>query len=115
MTTFLGRHSEADDHIAQLVWLGHDVRVVSGGDDKAGVLEAFATGLDLPDWFGHNWDALLDALRDLDAPRGVPIELVWDHAASLRARDRTAFDTVVDILEQVADERDDLYVTVITR
>mgnify|MGYP003296609880 CR=1 FL=1 len=58
-----------------LRWLGHDVRVVSGGDDKAGVLDAFATGLELPGWFGHNWDALVDALRDLDAPRGVPIEL----------------------------------------
>ena len=115
MTTFLGRHGEADDHIAQLVWLGHDVRVVSGGDDKKGVLEAFAAGLDLPDWFGHNWDALVDALRDLDAPRGVPIELVWDHAATLRQHDRSAYDTVVDILEQVADERDDLRVTVITR
>lgn len=115
MTTFLGRHSEADDHIAQLVWLGHDVRVVSGGDDKAGVLDAFAAGLELPDWFGHNWDALLDALRDLDGARGVPIELVWDHASALREHDRGAYDTVVEILEQVADERDDLRVTVITR
>jgi RNAse (barnase) inhibitor barstar len=113
--TFLGRHSEADDHIAQLVWLGHDVRTVSGGSDKEGVLAAFASGLDLPDWFGHNWDALLDALRDLDGARGAPIELVWDHAAAVRERDRSTYDTVVDILEQVADERDDLHVTVITR
>lgn len=115
MTTFLGRHSEADDHLAQLRWLGHDVRVVSGGHDKASVLEAFATGLDLPGWFGHNWDALVDALRDLDSRRGVPIELVWDHAAHLREQDRDAYDTVVEILEQVADERDDLNVTVVTR
>ena len=115
MTTFLGKHSEADDHIAQLRWLGHDVRVVSGGHDKEGVLDAFATDLELPDWFGRNWDALVDALRDLDAPRGVPIELVWDRAAALRARDREAFDTVVEILEQVADERDDLNITVVTR
>ena len=115
MTTFLGPHSEADDHIAQLAWLGHDVRLVSGGDDKAGVLDAFAAGLALPDWFGHNWDALLDALRDLDGARGVPLELVWDHAATLREQDRGAYDTVVEILEQVADERDDLRVTVITR
>ena len=115
MTRFLGTHSEPDDHIAQLRWLGHDVRVVSGGDDKAGVLDAFATDLGLPDWFGRNWDALVDALRDLDARRGVPIELVWDHAAALRERDRDAFDTVVEILEQVADERDDLNITVVTR
>ena len=64
MTTFLSRHSEPDDHIAQLRWLGHDVRIVSGGDDKAGVLDAFATDLELPDWFGRNWDALVDAGAD---------------------------------------------------
>jgi RNAse (barnase) inhibitor barstar len=115
MTTFLGRHSEPEDHIDHLVRLGHDVRVVSGGEDRAGVLDAFARGLDLPDWFGRNWDALLDALRDLEAARGVPIELVWDHAARLRERDRATYETVVEILEQVADERDDLSVTVVTR
>jgi hypothetical protein len=32
---------------------------------KAGILDAFATGLDLPAWVGRNWDALDDALRDL--------------------------------------------------
>ena len=115
MTTFLGRHSEPDDHLEQLRWLGRDVRIVSGGGDKQSVLDAFATGLDLPDWFGRNWDALVDALRDLDPSRGGPIELVWDYAGTLREQDRESFDTVVDILEQVADERDDLNVTVITR
>jgi RNAse (barnase) inhibitor barstar len=116
MTTFLGRHGEPDDHIEQLRWLGHDVRIVSGGEDKASVLDAFARDLGLPDWFGRNWDALLDALRDLDpSSRGAPIELVWDHAATLRERDRAAYDTVVDVLEQVADERGDLNVTVVTR
>jgi hypothetical protein len=32
---------------------------------KAGVLDAFATGLEFPAWVGRNWDALDDALRDL--------------------------------------------------
>ena len=115
MTTFLGRHSEADDHIAQLVWLGHDVRVVSGGDDKAGVLDAFARTSSCPTGSGTTGTPCSTRCATSTRPRGVPIELVWDHAASLRARDRAAFDTVVDILEQVADERDDLHVTVVTR
>ena len=115
MTTFLGRHNEPDDHLEQLRWLGRDVRIVSGGRDKESVLDAFATGLALPDWFGRNWDALVDALRDLDPSRDAPIELVWDHAGTLREQDRDTYDTVVDILEQVADERDDLNITVITR
>jgi len=115
MTTFLGRHSEPDDHIEQLRWLGRDVRIVSGGEDKESVLDAFARDLGLPDWFGRNWDALLDALRDLDVPRGQTLELVWDHVGDLRRRDHDTYETVVDILEQVADERGDLNVTVVTR
>ena len=121
MTTFLGRHSEADDHLDLLASLGHDVRVVGGsgetggGIDKASVLEAFATDLDLPDWFGRNWDALLDALRDLEVPRGQVLELVWDHVGALRRVDHATYETVVDILEQVQDERDDVRVTVIAR
>ena len=115
MTTFIGRHGEVDDHLDQLRWLGHDVRIVSGGNDKDTVLDAFARDLLLPDWFGHNWDALVDALRDLEAPRGVPVELVWDHVEALRRDDRATYDAVLDVLEQVADERDDLFVTVIAR
>ena len=115
MTTFLGRHSEADDHLDQLRWLGHDVRVVSGGHDKDSVLEAFAAGLGLPEWFGRNWDALLTALRDLEGPRGAPIELVWDRARTLRTADRDTYETLVEILDQVDEERADLNVTVIAR
>ena len=115
MTTFLGRHSEADDHLDQLRWLGHDVRVVSGGHDKESVLEAFASDLDLPEWFGRNWDALLDALRDLEGRQGVPIELVWDEARALRQADPEVYRTVVEILEQVEQERGDLRATVIAR
>lgn len=32
---------------------------------KEQLLERFARGLGFPDYFGHNWDALSDCLRDL--------------------------------------------------
>ncbi|EWT01467.1 barnase inhibitor [Intrasporangium oryzae NRRL B-24470] len=116
MTTFLGRHSEAEDHLADLDAQGLDVRVVTAGTDKESVLDGFATGLELPTWFGRNWDALLDALRDLDAARGrTGIALVWDHTLALRDGDRATYRTVLDVLEQVEDEREDLWVTVINR
>ncbi|WP_353508655.1 barstar family protein [Intrasporangium sp.] len=115
MTTFLGRHDEVDDHIITLVAHGTDVRVVRAGTDKRSVLSEFASALALPAWFGHNWDALVDALRELSNDDQRRIELVWDHAHALRENAPETYALVVDILEQVADERDDLGLTIIDR
>jgi RNAse (barnase) inhibitor barstar len=115
MTTFLGRHADAEAHLDALRAHGLDVRVVPAATDKNGILDAFATALDLPDWFGHNWDALVDALRGLEGREGRPIALVWDRVRTLRAADRETYAIVLDILEQVADEREDLGITVISR
>jgi len=41
----------------------------SGCEDKPGVLAAFAGALQLPSWFGRNWDALYDSLTDLPHQR----------------------------------------------
>jgi RNAse (barnase) inhibitor barstar len=115
MTTFLGTHSDVDAHLEALRGQGHDVRVVRSGLDKAEVLAAFAAALDLPEWFGNNWDALVDVLRELEGTEGRPLEIVWDRVRSLREDDPETYATVLDILEQVADERDDLRITVIAR
>ncbi|MGJ5750186.1 barstar (barnase inhibitor) [Streptomyces puniciscabiei] len=37
---------------------------LDGVTDKAGLMDAVARTLALPDWFGRNWDALLDSLSD---------------------------------------------------
>ncbi|MEU6816402.1 barstar family protein [Streptomyces sp. NPDC046860] len=37
---------------------------LGGVHDKAGLMDRAARALDLPDWFGRNWDALLDSLSD---------------------------------------------------
>lgn len=115
MTTFLGRHADADAYLAALRAQGRDVRLVSSAPDKDGILDAFAAVLELPAWFGHNWDALVDALRELEGEDGRPIEIVWDHVRQLRGADRETYAVVLDILDQIADERDDLGVTVIAR
>lgn len=46
---------------------GWSVRVVDLADaaDKAAIMDRFVDGLALPAWFGRNWDALSDSLRDL--------------------------------------------------
>ena len=63
----LRSRSSTDEVVTRLTRAGWDVRVVDVGEarDKAGLLDAFARALSFPAWFGHNWDALDDALRDL--------------------------------------------------
>lgn len=58
--------AQAEDWQAAVIDLG-------GVTDKAAFLDSCATGLELPDWFGRNWDALADCLTDLSwwgEPRG---------------------------------------------
>jgi|tagenome__1003787_1003787.scaffolds.fasta_scaffold17642567_2 hypothetical protein len=37
---------------------------LDGVTDKAGLMDRCARALDLPGWFGRNWDALADSLGD---------------------------------------------------
>ncbi|MCX4910302.1 barstar family protein [Streptomyces sp. NBC_00878] len=46
---------------------------LDGVADKAGLMERCVRALELPDWFGRNWDALADSLGDSS---------VWPAAAS---------------------------------
>lgn len=57
--------------VAALRARGGVVRALDARDmpTPAAVFRAFAAALDLPDWFGHNWDALADSLGYLDGDR----------------------------------------------
>ncbi|WP_405878406.1 barstar family protein [Streptomyces sp. NBC_01136] len=48
--------------------LGWQVSVLdlTGVSDKAGFMDRCVRALDLPEWFGRNWDALADCLGDPD-------------------------------------------------
>ncbi|KOG32294.1 barstar family protein [Streptomyces resistomycificus] len=37
---------------------------LDGVTNKASLMDRCARALELPDWFGHNWDALADSLGD---------------------------------------------------
>ncbi|AXO34890.1 barstar family protein [Micromonospora sp. B006] len=76
---------------------------VSGtaGRTRTGLHETLAAALELPDWYGRNWDALADALADrLDAG---PLTVVVTDAAHLLADEPPAqLGTLLDVLGAVA-------------
>ncbi|MFI6762727.1 barstar family protein [Micromonospora sp. NPDC050417] len=81
--------------------------VVSGteGRSRAGLFTGWAAALSFPDYFGHNWDALLDCLRDLVA-RG-PRTLVVTDATDLLADEPPAqFATLLAVLASAVEETD---------
>ncbi|BCL19193.1 hypothetical protein GCM10017668_10360 [Streptomyces tuirus] len=53
-------HAVPDDPAGRIVV----VLDLDGVTDKAGLMDRCARDLDLPDWFGRNWDALADCLAD---------------------------------------------------
>jgi Barstar (barnase inhibitor) len=68
---------------------------------KAELLAGFARALRFPDWFGGNWDALSDALRDLSwLPEG-PHVVVWAGASKA---DPAAYETALEVLQQATGE-----------
>jgi RNAse (barnase) inhibitor barstar len=63
---------------------------------KAAMLDALATALDFPDYFGRNLDALNDLVNDLPPGRHT---LVWQSPDVLRKADPAAYEQILDILQ----------------
>ncbi|WP_371648399.1 barstar family protein [Streptomyces mirabilis] len=61
---------------------------LTGVSDKAAFMERCVHALDLPEWFGRNWDALADCLGDPDwgpaSPGRVILVSGWRHYAKAR-------------------------------
>ncbi|MGW0367032.1 barstar family protein [Streptomyces sp. NPDC002990] len=77
---------------------------LDGVRGKAGLMARCGDALRAPEWFGGNWDALADALRDLSWLPGAPGRLVavtsWREFAAARPAD---WETLVEILEEAVD------------
>lgn len=62
--------------------------------DKSSFLTAVGSALAFPSYFGKNFDALTDCLRDIDGPGTV---LLWDGWGPLARADLRAFEIAVDV------------------
>ena len=79
-------------------------RIDLGGADKPTLLLRMATALDFPRTFGHNWDALADSLRDLSWLPSSGFTLLFENGGDLQQAGSEAFDTLLEILEECAQE-----------
>lgn len=73
-------------------------RVMTG---KVAMLQTLAGALALPDWFGHNWDALADCLADLAWLDG-PVVLLVEDAGVPETAAPEAWEVLLDILADAA-------------
>lgn len=76
-------------------------RAASAGE----ALRRLGEALDFPDWYGANFDALIDCLGDPECLPGTGHVLLVDGAATLRVGDPRAFAILVDVLQAAAGER----------
>lgn len=115
MIRTLGPKTDVAGLIADAREEGRAVHVVRAAATKAGTLEAFATALDFPGWFGQNLDALSDCLDHLLDTSDHPWELILDHAAGLRRGDDRAYDGIRAVLADLSLKYPDSNLTVIDR
>lgn len=74
--------------------------------DEASLFRVLASTLKFPDYFGHNWDAVVDGLRDLQAAgERVGLVLVLHHAKALWRDAPECAGTLVETWLGIAEER----------
>ena len=70
--------------------------------DAAAVYRPLGDVLGAPHYFGHNPDALWDAISEY---HGEPVEIVWRNSAQSAARLGRAFDDIVAVLRRATADR----------
>ncbi|WP_372013491.1 barstar family protein [Pseudoxanthomonas sp. 10H] len=75
---------------------------LDGCRDKRALLLRIATVLDLPGGRGGNWDALMDALRDLEWLPAAGYVLLLDGTGPLRASLPREFDALAGVLQEAS-------------
>jgi len=72
--------------------------------DKDGMLATIARAMAFPEWFGANWDALLDSLADLGWRPAEGYVVVLEHCDGIHGRAEADFVALLQVFEQAANE-----------
>lgn len=96
----------SDQPVSNLPLDSHVVRIVGDVRGKDGLLRALYECLELPGYFGFNWDALSECLRDLDWLDSDSVVLVHD---VLPVLSKSELRTYVEVLAEAIEswEADD--------
>jgi RNAse (barnase) inhibitor barstar len=70
--------------------------------DKEDFLDDLSEALKFPDWFGGNWDALADCLKDLSWIDGKGYVVILEKSKHFCDAHRHEFDEAIDVLKDAA-------------
>ena len=72
--------------------------------DKDEMLQAIGTAMAFPEWFGYNWDALLDSLADLGWRPAEGYVVILEHCDGIHGRAEADFVQTLQVFENAANE-----------
>jgi RNAse (barnase) inhibitor barstar len=72
--------------------------------DKDDMLRAIGTAMAFPEWFGYNWDALLDCLADLGWRPAEGYVIILEHCDGIHGRAEAGFVQTLQVFESAANE-----------
>jgi RNAse (barnase) inhibitor barstar len=71
--------------------------------NKAALLAVLARAIEFPDWFGKNWDALLDCLGDLSWRPAPGYVLILEHCGVFAKHAPKDYVTALEVFNAAAD------------
>ncbi len=72
--------------------------------DKDDMLRAIGTAMAFPEWFGYNWDALLDCLADLGWRPAEGYVVILEHCDGIHGHAEADFVQTLQVFENAASE-----------
>jgi RNAse (barnase) inhibitor barstar len=73
-------------------------------ENKTALLEAVGRAMRFPEWFSHNWDALMDCLADLGWAPAEGYVVILEHCDGIHGRAEADFVQALQVFENAANE-----------